>query len=921
MKKIFAFVAAAVLTVNTTAFARITHESGVYKEDFEGYGDIDEAMSDKTLFDGYTKKKPELIDFNGSKCIAISSAANTDNMLMINKEIFDNDINNISFQIAAEAAPKTNWKSGTGVYLSYTNESGADVNVPIYDFAYNLVRHEKDGKEAALMHNYKGGTVLSSSIRTVKAQRDGKYYFDVVYTVNSNKFSRSFETAEDGIIIPVFRSTLGNCKLFIDDITVSGEKYVRSSIKETGRRDVSVFPELNVRFDGEFDETTLTAENISIGTIQAQNLTRLDDGTYTFRPAQPLEKNTEYTITLGDVRDKKGSAVVNIPCTFTTKNTAVIIDDSNVLNTSASETESIIKVTADYEDGAMTDHTAETCELEGGQISPFDNEGSRLVVTADFRPVDSTVYMENTGVKTEEFIADFDEAAQLIYVSGKTEYGREDEILAVSVFDSSGGLDYLNMIKTDAGGYFGFAVKPNSVSGIYSVCVKSLSESFSQDTNVRLASDAKDFLKIVNAKNADDTVNAIEKYSELLSIEFEPYKQVDDLTFIAKGLSEGVQENGEYTSVDDVANDIKRLSVIYCMKGSKTAGSMFDTYRDMLTDAGDAAYGEWDLLTAPQRQETIEYVYKENITGCSSFKKELYVQTLLTRAAYTNKYIDIKNIIEKYPELLSLDLSLYTEKDKPSSVAKGLLGKRRTKSEFAQDFERLVDAAGTQAHSGGNGGSGGSGGGRGSSGGGGRSFPSNVAMPAQAPKPSVPEPAVETVDFSDIDTVPWAKDSIYGLCKKGILSGYGDATFRPDNAITREEFVAMIVKSLGADDNSKCDFDDVSENSWYYKYIASACSRGIVNGMSNGSFGVGMNITREDAAVIISRILSSNSGGAHEKSFVDEDDISDYAAESVRILTDSGIIDGNPDGRFVPKGSLTRAQAAKILWKAIELKK
>ena len=173
--------------------------------------------------------------------------------------------------------------------------------------------------------------------------------------------------------------------------------------------------------------------------------------------------------------------------------------------------------------------------------------------------------------------------------------------------------------------------------------------------------------------------------------------------------------------------------------------------------------------------------------------------------------------------------------------------------------------------------------------------------------------------YSDISGYDWAREAIHALSDKNILSGYGDKTFLPGKNMTREEFVKVLVLATGVYDSAAmCSFDDVAKDEWYYQYIASAVKAGLVNGVSKDSFGVGSVITRQDMAVMICRgadikgISLADSGA--QLAFTDADSISDYALPSVTALCNAGIIDGMGDGSFAPAGSLTRAQAAKVIY-------
>lgn len=214
--------------------------------------------------------------------------------------------------------------------------------------------------------------------------------------------------------------------------------------------------------------------------------------------------------------------------------------------------------------------------------------------------------------------------------------------------------------------------------------------------------------------------------------------------------------------------------------------------------------------------------------------------------------------------------------------------------------------------------------GSGSNGGGGGSRPGPgpddiVIRPTATPTPTNTPNDIGNV-FHDLDSVAWAKESIQKLYDNQVIAEDPSKHFRPEDSITREEFVKMLVVSLDIlDENAQCSFDDVSEADWFYPYIASAVSKGVVKGVSDTSFGVGQNVTRQDIAALVYRAaenlhvtLAQNNP---EKDFSDKADISDYAVEAIRAMTKAGIVNGYEDNTFQPHHTATRAEAAVMIAK------
>ncbi len=204
------------------------------------------------------------------------------------------------------------------------------------------------------------------------------------------------------------------------------------------------------------------------------------------------------------------------------------------------------------------------------------------------------------------------------------------------------------------------------------------------------------------------------------------------------------------------------------------------------------------------------------------------------------------------------------------------------------------------------------------------STPSTGTRPGTSSRPSggvviVPS---DTQYFIDIDNITWAKDKINALAERGIVEGVADKIFAPNNTVTRAEFAKMIVGAFGIyDTNATMDFVDTvgAENEWYYKYVASAAKRGIILGYEEDhTFRPTRTITREEMCAIVVRACKATGRTLVQKhqpiTFDDDASIMGYAKESVDLMTGAGIVDGMGENMFVPKGSATRAQAAKIIY-------
>ena len=320
--------------------------------------------------------------------------------------------------------------------------------------------------------------------------------------------------------------------------------------------------------------------------------------------------------------------------------------------------------------------------------------------------------------------------------------------------------------------------------------------------------------------------------------------------------------------------------------------------KDLYTaDFVDKTFGLY--MTGKLKQRTFKTI--------DEFYDGLYEQFVLTTVKMPNGYKNIQTVVD----LFSVEVF-----GKSRSLTMNEAIKIQNK-DFVS-YAALADAIGEGSQGGNSGGSGGSGG---SSGGGIK----NAEYSETYTKPDTPEKINKNI-FDDIDDVGWAVEAIIELAQKGIILGKGDRLFYPNDNITREEFVKIIVKTFfeNAEVSDKS-FDDVSDGEWYAEFVKKACGEGIINGIGENIFGTGMNITREDMAVIAYR-TALKSGKMKESErvsgfiFADDEQISDYAKTAVYALYDAGIINGVSEDEFAAKDYLTRAQAAKIIYGIYSLK-
>jgi len=178
------------------------------------------------------------------------------------------------------------------------------------------------------------------------------------------------------------------------------------------------------------------------------------------------------------------------------------------------------------------------------------------------------------------------------------------------------------------------------------------------------------------------------------------------------------------------------------------------------------------------------------------------------------------------------------------------------------------------------------------------------------------------LDFTDIGS-HWAKDDILYLALNGYVNGMGQQLFEPNYKMSRAMFVTIIGRICGvnADAYPSAPFTDVNMSEWYGPYVAWAAQNGVVNGFEDGTFLPNQSITREQMSLVIMRFADFRglqlADTVSASSFSDDYLISSWAKSAVYQAQRAGIIRGRDTGAFDPKGTATRAEVCTMLFRYI----
>ena len=169
--------------------------------------------------------------------------------------------------------------------------------------------------------------------------------------------------------------------------------------------------------------------------------------------------------------------------------------------------------------------------------------------------------------------------------------------------------------------------------------------------------------------------------------------------------------------------------------------------------------------------------------------------------------------------------------------------------------------------------------------------------------------------YKDVASNYWAYPTIDRLNTLGLIKGYADGTFKPTNQITRGEAAMILSREIEVVVNEVVPYDDVAPNYFAYNAIQEVAAAGIITGRVKGKFNPTSPLTRAEMAAIIDRMY--NLTGTTAVSFSDVAS-NHWAYDSIMRLYKNELITGYTDGTFKPNNYITRAEFANILSKAIK---
>ena len=302
------------------------------------------------------------------------------------------------------------------------------------------------------------------------------------------------------------------------------------------------------------------------------------------------------------------------------------------------------------------------------------------------------------------------------------------------------------------------------------------------------------------------------------------------------------------------------------------------------------------FVDSAEKEAYLASVFKDSLT-LEEFEEEFANAVILTAVRYPGNVTNLKAVFEKYGEYIGAKVSTAS-----------LFAYSSISGKSYANIQACVNAFNTAVSKPNSSGTGG----------GGSSSSSSSFGVVAAGSPDANTGKID-IKFEDLNSVPWAYNAVSELFDKNIISGRSETRFSPNDIVTREEFATMLVKMSGVEIESGNAFKDVDAGAWYNGYVNTAYKYGFCNGTGKNTFGVGMEITRQDMCVMAYNTLKALGHNVPEGSlaFGDSDAIAGYAKAPVAALSGAGVVNGVGNNNFNPAGSATRAEAAVIIYKVL----
>lgn len=691
------------------------------------------------------------------------------------------------------------------------------------------------------------------------------------------------------------------------------------------------------------------AKNTSIRSIDQISLTD-----YRLSLEEPLSFDTDYTLTLSNILDVQGKAIAEPLCFHTRKAKYTVeniflsqgnyIQDGtmtaqlSVLNETEQDiaakliiakfNEENLMYAHEIKDFSMQKDRQENISLDFGldasakniqlfvlkNSEEFESLSGAYNFSRSDEPKSEELLVSNSDIKEPSFSYQISEETGTVALKINCD---EEPRTVTAGLKKGDSLAYIGQSNTNGQtAQFTFALNEEGVYDLF--------YGVSGSSEICDLKDAVTYYKAETIQKAFEAVNNTEdiaivsdffkEFGNTVELDLDAYNTFssEEQDMILQSIIQQRKEFPEqkFESIDDLKAALTTAAKLMSVYKKQT--TVTESLMDILSE---------DDLTFYQKQLTqrIQNMVSEKCSDAwyatpSEMEKAFREALILEGIKSGDNYSLTTAIIEKYAKVIPLDMSDYNKLKNAYEVCRQISGKEYTDfSALQKAFEKAVAAqkkkeAGTQTSTRPSSGSQSSG----------MSFYPPSATPTPTSSPTIP-PKKE-MPFQDMETSTWAQEAVKTLWEKGIVQGKSDDIFAPEDSITRAELAKILVTAFEIEGEAEeCIFTDVQSSDWYYSYILRAFENQLIKGIDESHFGPDEEVTREMAATMIYRVcqLKNISLKEAEKTFTDDNVISEYAKEAVRILGGNEVINGYEDGSFGPKKSCTRAEISKLIYELI----
>jgi hypothetical protein len=179
--------------------------------------------------------------------------------------------------------------------------------------------------------------------------------------------------------------------------------------------------------------------------------------------------------------------------------------------------------------------------------------------------------------------------------------------------------------------------------------------------------------------------------------------------------------------------------------------------------------------------------------------------------------------------------------------------------------------------------------------------------------------ACPSYSYTDLSGISWYHTCVDYVIEKQLMTGVGDNQFDPDGTLTRGMLAQILYNQAGKPAvTAENPFSDVGSDQWYYNAVRWAYAQGLVTGYGDGKFGPEDLVTREQLAAILWRAAGSPEPTQTALGFTDAGTISDYAQKAMLWVNENGIVGGYTDNTVKPQASASRAETARMIMTYLE---